>query len=66
MRRSRLAIAVRAVPLDPRLLKKPHSVVSSYESGKRRLDLVEFLLIARILGADPVKIFTKILRSLPK
>jgi transcriptional regulator with XRE-family HTH domain len=46
-----------------RRLGKPQSVVSAIEAGKRRLDLVEFLLIVRTLGADPVEIFGEIVRS---
>ncbi len=46
-----------------RRLGKPQSVVSGYETGKRRVDVVEFLLIARTLGADPVEIFTEIAAS---
>jgi transcriptional regulator with XRE-family HTH domain len=45
------------------LLGKPQSVVSGYEAGKRRVDVVEFLLIVRTLGADPVEIFTEIAAS---
>jgi transcriptional regulator with XRE-family HTH domain len=44
-------------------LRKPQSVVSAYEAGKRRVDVVEFLLIVRSLGADPVDIFAEIARS---
>jgi predicted transcriptional regulator len=47
-------------------LARPQSVVSSYESGKRRLDVVEFLLIVRTLGADPHRVFTEIVSSLTK
>jgi transcriptional regulator with XRE-family HTH domain len=47
-------------------LGKPQSVVSAYEAGRRRVDLVEFLLIVRTIGADPVEIFAKIVRSLPQ
>jgi transcriptional regulator with XRE-family HTH domain len=39
-----------------RRLKKPQSFVAKYEGGERRLDVVEFLAIARALGADPVRI----------
>jgi transcriptional regulator with XRE-family HTH domain len=46
-----------------RRLGKPQSVVSGYESGKRRVDLVEFLVIARALGADPVEIFGQVAQS---
>jgi transcriptional regulator with XRE-family HTH domain len=45
-------------------LQKPQSFVSAFEAGKRRVDLVEFLLIVRTLGADPVEVFGEILRSL--
>jgi hypothetical protein len=41
-------------------------VVSAYEAGKRRVDVVEFLAIVRVLGADSVEIFAEIVRSLPK
>lgn len=43
-----------------RRLGKPQSFVSAYEAGKRRVDLVEFLLIVRTLGADPVEIVAEI------
>ncbi len=48
------------------LIGKPQSVVSGYEAGKRRVDVVEFLLIVRTLEADPVEVFAEIVRSLPK
>jgi transcriptional regulator with XRE-family HTH domain len=47
-------------------LGKPQSVISAVEAGTRRLDLVEFLVIVRALGADPVEIFAEIVGSLPK
>jgi transcriptional regulator with XRE-family HTH domain len=47
-------------------LRKPQSVISAIEAGTRRLDLVEFLLIVRTLGADPVEIFAEIVGSLPE
>ena len=34
-------------------LGRPQSFVAKYEGGERRLDVVEFLEIAGILGADP-------------
>jgi transcriptional regulator with XRE-family HTH domain len=42
---------------------KPQSVVSGYENGQRRVDIVEFLLIVRKIGADPVEIFADIFKS---
>jgi transcriptional regulator with XRE-family HTH domain len=49
-----------------RRLQKPQSFVSAYELGKRRVNLVELLLIARTLGVDPAEIFAEIVRSLPE
>ena len=49
-----------------RRLGRPQSVVSQYEAGKRRLDVVEFVLIVRVLGADPIEVFGEIVRSLPE
>lgn len=37
-------------------LGRPQSFVAKYEGGERRLDVVEFLKIARILKADPHEI----------
>lgn len=43
---------------------KPQSYVSKYERGERRLDIVEFLDVARALGIDPLatarKLFDRI------
>ena len=36
------------------LLNKPQSFVSKYESGERRLDVVEFCQIAKALHENPV------------
>jgi transcriptional regulator with XRE-family HTH domain len=42
-------------------LKKPQSFVAKYEGGERRLDVVEFIAIARALGADPLKLMASLL-----
>lgn len=34
-------------------LKKPQSYVSKYEAGERRLDVIEFLEVAEVLGVQP-------------
>ena len=41
-------------------LGKPQSYVSKYESGERRLDVVEYLDIARVLGIQPGKLLTRL------
>ena len=38
------------------VLGRPQSFVAKYEGGERRLDVIEFMLVARIVGADPAKI----------
>lgn len=41
-------------------LGKPQSFVSKYESGERRLDVIEFLEIAKALQFDPVDFIKKL------
>jgi transcriptional regulator with XRE-family HTH domain len=41
-------------------LKRPQSFVSKYERGERRLDVIEFLDVVKILDADPCEIIRKI------
>lgn len=36
-------------------LGKPQSFVAKYEGGERRIDVVEFLAIARALDLDPAR-----------
>ena len=38
-------------------LGRPQSFIAKYEGGERRIDVVEFVAIARALNADPVKLF---------
>jgi len=37
-------------------LSRPQSFVSKYERGERRLDVVEFLEVARAIGIDPFRL----------
>jgi len=43
-------------------LGKPQSFVAKYEGGERRLDVLEFIAVARAIGADP----TRLMRTLVK
>lgn len=45
-------------------LRRPQSFVAKYEGGERRIDVVEFLVIARVLGADPVRLLKSLIKSL--
>jgi transcriptional regulator with XRE-family HTH domain len=47
-------------------LKKPQSFVAKYEGGERRLDVVEFIGVARALGADPLKLMATLLNGAAK
>jgi ribosome-binding protein aMBF1 (putative translation factor) len=41
-------------------IKRPHSFVGRMEAGERRVDVIEFIEIARVLGADPKDLFAKL------
>jgi transcriptional regulator with XRE-family HTH domain len=44
-------------------LGRPQSFVSKYESGERRLDVVEFLEVCEALKADPKLIISSLLKG---
>lgn len=52
--RSRVAAGLNQADVALRL-GKPQSYVSKVESGERRLDVVEFVDLARAIGIDPVR-----------
>lgn len=41
-------------------LGRPQSFVSKYESGERRLDVIEFLDVCQALGIAPLSILKKL------
>ena len=41
-------------------LGKPQSFVSKFESGERRIDLIEFVAIAKALEIDPCRVLRQI------
>ncbi len=45
-------------------LQKPQSFVAKYENGERRLDVVEFLIVTRVIGVDPCAILRDIDRQI--
>jgi transcriptional regulator with XRE-family HTH domain len=44
-------------------LRRPQSFVAKYEGGERRIDVVEFLTIARAIGADPVRLLRALIST---
>lgn len=64
LRELRLEKGVRQIELARRL-GRPQQFVSYMESGVRRIDLVEFVVVVRALGGDPEKVFAKILVEIP-
>lgn len=43
-------------------LSRPQSFVSKFERGERRLDVTEFLEVARALGIDPARTIAELER----
>jgi len=46
-------------------LGKPQSFIAKYEGGERRIDLIEFIEIARALGTDPIRLFRDFVAGKP-
>lgn len=44
-------------------LKRPQSYVAKYERGERRLDVIEFLEIARVLDFDAATFIRALMRA---
>ena len=43
-----------------RRIRRPHSFVGRMEAGERRVDAIELIEIARVLGADPKELFGRL------
>ena len=43
-----------------RRLRRPQSFVSKYEGGERRLDVIELIEVAEVIGIDPRKLCGRI------
>jgi DNA-binding transcriptional regulator YiaG len=44
-----------------RRLRRPQSFVSAYESGDRKIDVLEFLRIAKVTGSDPCELLRRVI-----
>ena len=43
--------------------ERPQSFVAKVERGERRLDVIEFATVATAIGANPVRLFSSILKN---
>lgn len=59
LREARLAQGLTQESLA-RMLERPQSFVAKFESGERRLDIVEFVHIACLLSLEPAKLIKKL------
>jgi transcriptional regulator with XRE-family HTH domain len=46
-------------------LGRPQSFVAKYEGGERRLDVIEFISVARALEQDPERVFKLLVHGSP-
>jgi transcriptional regulator with XRE-family HTH domain len=46
-------------------LEKDQLWVSRYESGRRQLDVIEFLAVAQAIGVDPCRLLRKLVADSP-
>lgn len=61
---TRKAAGITQVELASRL-GRPQPFVSYFERGERRIDVIEFCVIAQALNADPLELFGKLTTRLP-
>jgi transcriptional regulator with XRE-family HTH domain len=47
-------------------LRSHQSFVAKYEIGERRLDVVEFIRVARAMGVEPARLFRTFVKKLPQ
>lgn len=62
--RTKRGLSLREV--TARLGKAHHTYLHKIEIGERSLDLIEFIAIARAIGADEQELFKRLLEELPE
>ena len=61
---ARKSAGLRQVEVAKRL-GKPQSFISKMETGERRIDVVEFLLLCRAIGSDPLELLREFILTMP-
>jgi transcriptional regulator with XRE-family HTH domain len=46
-----------------RRIDRPQSFVAKYEGGERRIEVVQFIAIARAMNQDPQRLFGRLLKK---
>lgn len=62
LRAERLRVGISQIDLA-RTLRRHQSFVSKFESGERRLDVVELLEVLRVLGVEPMRFIRRLIQS---
>ena len=60
LRAERLRVGISQIDLA-RTLRRQQSFVSKFESGERRLDLVELLEVLRVLDVEPIRFIRRLI-----
>ena len=47
-------------------IRRPQTFVAKFEAGKRQLDVIEFVTVAKAIGVDPRRIITRLLKRWPE
>lgn len=65
LRRARKSSKLRQVDVAERV-GKDQSFVSLIEKSQRRVDVLEFVALAKAMGEDPVELFAEVVARLPR
>jgi transcriptional regulator with XRE-family HTH domain len=62
LREARISAGITQEQVAARL-RRPQSFVAKVERGERRIDVAEFIDLARAVDAEPLKLFRRLLTS---